>query len=444
MRGIAVFLMACFGFSAQAAEILVHVTYLRVETPAPPTLSNLDPPPEDLGIAGALLGREDNATTGRFLGQTHQLDVMSLPAEEDVLAAAAAALNESPFLVLDAPADILTAVADLPEAENALLFNATSEDNALRNGSCRANLLHSAASRAMRADALIQFFVKKRWTDLVMIRGARPEDIAFAEALRNAASKFGLVIRDEAVWEFDADMRRNAAQEVPVFTQEFGEYDALVVADETHDFGRYVLYNTWYPRPVAGSEGLAPQAWSPVVEQWGAAQLQSRFTDLAGRDMESEDYASWAAIRTIGEAVTRTGSADPATLRDYILGPEFELAGFKGRPMSYRTWNGQLRQPVALVHPRALVAQAPLEGFLHRVSELVTRWASTNLSPTAVPLDNDVPSLASGSGNGGRVFISFACTSPIGHRSQNIQQRACNLSCREWSGPYGFSQGIPA
>ena len=49
---------------------------------------------------------------------------------------------------------------------------------------------------------------------------------------------------------------------------------------------------------------------------------------------------------------------------------EFELAGFKGRPLTFRAWNGQLRQPIPLVHPRALAAQAPLEGFLHHRNEL--------------------------------------------------------------------------
>ena len=49
---------------------------------------------------------------------------------------------------------------------------------------------------------------------------------------------------------------------------------------------------------------------------------------------------------------------------------DFELAGFKGRALTYRTWNGQLRQPIAIAHPRALVAQAPLEGFLHQTNEL--------------------------------------------------------------------------
>ena len=88
--------------------------------------------------------------------------------------------------------------------------------------------------------------------------------------------------------------------------------------------------------------------------------------------MRSEDYAAWAAFRSLGEAVTRTQSDDPATLRDYILSDAFELAGFKGRPMNYRGWNGQLRQPIPLVTGRAVVATAPLDGFLHQVSELDT------------------------------------------------------------------------
>jgi len=146
----------------------------------------------------------------------------------------------------------------------------------------------------------------------------------------------------------------------------------LLVADEIHDFGRYLNYNTWEPRPVGGSEGLTPVAWSPVVEQWGAQQLQSRFRDAAGRGMRPVDYSAWAALRAIGEAVTRTGSNDPKILRSYLLGPEFTLAGFKGRALSFRAWNGQLRQPIPLVDARAVVATAPLEGFLHPITELDT------------------------------------------------------------------------
>lgn len=352
------------------AETTLNIGYLRVEQPLPPTLSNLDPIPDDNGLAGAQTGLADNLTTGKFLGQKYELTVTEVFEGEDPLAAARDLLSSSPYLVIDAGPEDIVAIADLAEAEGAILFNTSAGDLALRDGECRRNLLHTLASDAMRTDALAQMLVKKRWEDLVMITGTHAADTSYAEAMRRSLTKFGLSLEAEKEWVFDADMRRNASQEVPLFTQDFGDYDALIIADEVHDFGRYVLYNTWQARPVVGSEGLSSVGWSPVIEQWGAAQLHSRFEDEHAREMTAQDYAAWAAVRTLGEAMTRTNANDPQTLRGYIMSDQFELAGFKGRPLTYRAWNGQLRQPIAIAHPRALVAQAPLEGFLHQTNEL--------------------------------------------------------------------------
>lgn len=367
-------LSVCLGLMATPAlaQLDIPLIYLRQEVEAPPTLSNLDPIPEDLGLAGAEVGLEDNLTTGKFLGHVYSLEVSSVAPGEDLIAAARDALASLQVLIVDAPARDLLSVADLPEAADALIFNVASGDPDLRDANCRANVLHTLPSTRMRTDALAQFLVRKRWEDLALITGPQPVDAAYAEALKLSLKKFGLKLGAEKDWTFDADMRRNAAQEVPLFTQDLGDYDALLIADEIQDFGRYVLYNTWRPRPVAGSEGLSPRTWSPVVEQWGASQLQSRFNDAAGRPMQGRDYAAWAAVRAIGEAVTRTGQAAVPSLREFLLSDAFELAGFKGRPMTFRSWNGQLRQPIPLVHARALVAQAPLEGFLHQRTELDT------------------------------------------------------------------------
>lgn len=372
MRALCLSFVVLLFASAASAEIEISIAYLEQQVERPPTLSNLDPLPEDLGLAGAELGLADNATTGGFLGHNYTLSVHRVTPDEDFLVAARRALSETRLLVVQAPGAALLALADLPEAADALIFNAAAEDVALRGEDCRANVLHSVTSHAMRGDALAQLMSRKRWTDWALIAGSQPADLAFAAALEASAKKFGLEIVERKTWAADADIRRNAAQEIPAFTQSLPDYDVLVLSDEIGDFGRYVLYNTWEARPVAGSEGVAPVAWSGVVEQWGAAQLQGRFLEQTGRRMLSVDYATWAAVRTIGEAVTRTGGAEAGALRDYILSDAFELAGFKGRPMSYRQWNGQLRQPVPLVHPRALVALAPLEGFLHEHSELDT------------------------------------------------------------------------
>ncbi len=364
--------LACLAASGARAEIAVSIAYLEMAVERPPTLTNLDPVPPDLALAGARLGLEDNRTTGGFMGHDYTLEEVVVPVGGDWPAAARAVLARSTLVVVNAPAEALLALADLPEASGALVFNAAAEETALRDEACRANVLHTMASHDMRSDALAQFLVRKRWTDWVMIAGTHPPDLAFAEALRTSATKFGARLLAEKTWAFDADMRRNAAAEVPLFTQDFPAHHVLLVADEIDDFGDYIAYNTWEPRPVAGSSGASPRVWSDRVEAFGAAQLQGRFEKLAERRMRPADYAAWAAVRVIGEAVTRTGAADPATLRDFILSDAFELAAFKGAAVTFRDWNGQMRQPMPIAHEGALVAMAPVEGFLHQSNTLDT------------------------------------------------------------------------
>ena len=358
--------------SVASADVSVNIAYFEINRPAPPVLSNLDPIPIDLGIAGARLGLEDNQTTGRFLGQTFTLETFVVEQDQDPKPAFQEALEFADYVVLNVSADQLVELADTPKAQGKVLFNVAAQDMNLRDQDCRANVLHTIPSFAMRSDALMQSLLKKRWTDVALIYGTFPSDRAFAEAIRRSIKKFGLRLRTEKEWVFNADMRRSASSEIPVFTQAFKDHDVLIVADEVHDFGRYVAYNTWLARPIAGSEGLRPLGWDRTVEQWGAAQLQSRFNKLSARPMKDMDYAAWAALRIIGEAVTRTKSADPEIVLSYVFSDEFELAAFKGRPLSFRTWNGQLRQPIPVVSANALVSQAPLEGYLHERNELDT------------------------------------------------------------------------
>lgn len=347
----------------------VSIAYVRQEVERPPVLSNLDPIPEDLGLVGAEVALKDNQSTGTFLGQKYTLTTVSVPPGGDLAAEARAALAGANLILIDAPAKDVLAVADLAEAKGALLFNVASGAASLRSADCRANLLHTLPEDAARADALMQVLVARQWRNLAMIVGATDADKAFADHLRRSAKKFGLAIKMEKAWTFDTDLRDSTMDEVPRFTQGLGEHDVLLVADPTDDFGRYVLHNTWLPRPVAGTHGLHAEAWASVIEAWGAVQLQNRFEQKAKRSMRSEDYAAWVAIRAIGEAVTRTKSADVPTLRAYLLSDAFQLDGFKGRGLSFRHWNGQLRQPITVVNDRALVTLAPVAGFLHQRNE---------------------------------------------------------------------------
>jgi ABC transporter substrate binding protein (PQQ-dependent alcohol dehydrogenase system) len=55
-----------------------------------------------------------------------------------------------------------------------------------------------------------------------------------------------------------------------------------------------------------------------------------------------------------------------------MRGKDFDVAGFKGTKLTFRDWDGQLRQPVLLADARSLVSVSPQQGFLHQFSELDT------------------------------------------------------------------------
>jgi ABC transporter substrate binding protein (PQQ-dependent alcohol dehydrogenase system) len=356
--------------TAQPTDI--PILYIEKKAEHPPSLSNFETVPGDQGVQGARLALKDNQTTGKFLKHNYALSEAVKEAGEDIVAQAKALLDGGPKIaVINTPAQDLLAIADLPEAKDDLLFNAGSSDIALRSDQCRGNVLHTLPSRDMLTDALMQFLVKRQWTNVMLVTGRYAADQALGDAYRVSANKFGVTIAEDKPWLEDADIRRNAMMEVPLFTQG-ADYDAVIVADEEEQFGMFFPFNTWQPRPVIGSAGLMTVAWSPIMEQWGATQLQDRFRAAAGRPMNSYDYAAWLAVRGIGEAVTRTKSNDPAALKAFMMSETFALDGFKGSRLSFRPWNGQLRQPIPLATEKALVTLAPLEGFLHQRTELDT------------------------------------------------------------------------
>jgi ABC transporter substrate binding protein (PQQ-dependent alcohol dehydrogenase system) len=361
------------GAPALAQDVaVVRIAYLSQVVERPPKLSNLELPPEDEGVRGGQLAIRDNNTTGSFMKQVFELHDVSVPAAGDVVAAYGQLLADGyRFIILDVPAGRLVELADLPESRGVLLFNAGAPDDRLRNEDCRANVMHVRPSRAMLADGLAQYLMTKRWRSWFLVTGRRDRDRLFAAAVRRAAKRFGGKIVAEKTWDFGADARRTAQSEVPVFTQGI-DYDVLVAADEIGEFGEYLAYRTWEPKLVVGTQGLVPSSWHRTHERWGAAQLQSRFRKMTGRHMTPLDYGVWAPIRAIGEAATRTGSTDFEKMAAYIKGPDFELAGFKGQKLTFRPWNNQLRQPVLLVAPTALVSVSPQAGYLHERSLLDT------------------------------------------------------------------------
>ncbi len=379
-RILMVFLAALMwgGMSTDLAALEIKAAVLRIDPPRLAPISRYEKFPEDNGFVGAQLADEDNGTTGTFLGHTYETMTVAVPPEEADAALDAILADGIRFIILMADDADLARLADRAAQDGAVVFNAQAEGVALRDNECRANVLHVAPSRAMRADAVAQFALWKRWPRWFLIHGSNPEDQALADAYRRAAKKFGGRIAEEREFEDTGGSRRTdtghvlVQRQLPVFTQDADDHEVVIAADESDVFAPYLPFHLWTPRPVMGAAGLRPVTIHGAHEAWGATQFQRRFEELTGRYIREEDYQVWLSLRVLGEAVIRTSSNDPQTILDYAISDEFELAAFKGVPVTFRPWNGQLRQPILLYDGRITVSVSPQDGFLHQVSPLDT------------------------------------------------------------------------
>lgn len=355
------------------AEILnVNILYLEQKIQKPPVLSNVIEEPENLGLSGAQLAVVDSNKSSKFLNQNYTL-VTKISYDENELIQAFEEFikNKNSYVILNVEDELLKKIIANPISKDALLLNAGSQTTDLRRDYCNKNLLHTIASNAMLYDGLVQFLVKRNFKNIFLITGKDPKDIQISDDIKRAVKKFGAKIVKEKVWDNNTDIRRRATEEFPVFTQA-SDYDVIVVADYFGDFGESLYFNTWLPRPVAGTQGLTPVTWNKVIESNGAAQMQSRFESFASRWMESKDFSNWVAVRTIINSIMKTKTADLKTNLDFIYSDNFDVAAYLGRKLSFRDYNGQLRMPISLVQPRALISTSPQEGFLHPTTDLDT------------------------------------------------------------------------
>ena len=363
-----------------SAEIQqINIVHINRVIEREPTIYSINPEIVDNGILGSKMAIKDNNTTGQFTNQNFKLIEKKIkPKESAKEIFENLRKNKYKFFILNVSKDDFLEILSSDLIEGSIVINASLKDNNLRNQNCNKNILHTAPSYKMVSDALIQFLKKKNWTKLLLISGVNERDKQFAESVKVSSKRFGLKITNEKIWDFSHDFRRTSDLEITKFTQ--GEkYQVLVLADEGNtfgdsgnSFGDYIPYRTWKPTVVVGGEVLKPTSWHFAHEQWGGNQMQSRFLKQSKRLMTNIDFNSWVGVRTLGEAITRTKSLDPKILLEKIMDEEFNLAAYKGKPVSYRNWNGQLRQPILLVTPRALVSVSPQPGFVHPRTELDT------------------------------------------------------------------------
>ena len=333
-------------------------------------------------ITAARLGLDDAQVELQDAGLSLRLREVVADNEAALLASLQQLQNDKVvYWVLDLPDALMPQALQAAQKAGALAINASSPLDALRAQSCgAAPVLHTYPSQSMLADALAQFLAAKSWKQVLLLQGAKPADALLIQAWQRAGKRYGLKTTETKTFKLSGDPRERDAANPKLLTSE-RNHEVVAVWDSEGEFARSLVYATQWPRPVIGSSGLTPLAWHAQWERYGGPQLNRRFVKLAQRPMTGQDWAAWMGIKTLVTAWVAEPKGTPASLAARLRSGQMPIDGFKGIPLSYRAWDGQLRQPVLLAHADGVVQTAPVEGVLHPTDNLDTLGVDDKESP---------------------------------------------------------------
>ena len=368
----------CLAFaSAGAAAADFSMGFLTLATDerfTPQALEKAYPDaPSGRSLAAAQLALEDASFALQGAGfDKGRVLVAEAPDAAGLQAALASLIKQGVrHVVLELPAAAVAQVTEAARGKDVLLINAAAPDDALRAAQCAPHLLHTLPSHAMQADALAQMLVARKWTRPLLLTGPLAQDQLLVEAFARSAKRFGIKPVAQRPFKLSSDPRERELGNARLLTASI-DYDTVVVLDSAGEFARDLPYRTVLPRPVVGSNGLTAQAWSPWYERHGAPQLNRRFFKRTKRVMGSYDWAAWLATRAIAEVVSQDVKAGVAQQLKALKQGGITFDGYKGQALSFRAWDGQLRQPLMLAHGNGIAEVAPIEGFLHPKTVLDT------------------------------------------------------------------------
>ncbi|HJV97149.1 MAG TPA: branched-chain amino acid ABC transporter substrate-binding protein, partial [Albitalea sp.] len=132
-------------------------------------------------------------------------------------------------VVLDLPAAWVAAAAPTVTLP---LLNAGDSADTLRDQVCRPNLFHTLPSERMRADALAQALLARRWSRVLLLHGTSADDTTRLALAQAALKRYGLKVVATKPFKLSADPReRDLANPLLLTGAAAGEYDAVWVVD---------------------------------------------------------------------------------------------------------------------------------------------------------------------------------------------------------------------
>jgi len=316
---------------------------------------------------GAVLGAEEAARTAELLRRTFELVTIRAADREEVEEAVRRLVTERGVYAIVGGADAASfaALSEAAELHGVLFLNAWCADPVVRDAHCRGHTVHVAASTAMYVDAVAQWAAGeaglRRWC---FVGAATPSSTAVYERARRALEAQG----GEAVGRVEVDAGTNDFASVLRSVERTGA--DLVFVDLAGEERRRFLEHYSAATPAFEVTGLAPEdpaelaeggsgprvgvwptMWHHTLSRFGATQLNERYYDRFGLEMDALGWAGWFAVKVAWEAVNRASTTAGSELVRFLESGRATFDGHKGRRLSFRPWDHQLRQIIYLVKP---------------------------------------------------------------------------------------------
>ena len=176
-----------------------------------------------------------------------RLDTQSVGKLEDARAAAQKAEKAgAKILLANLPADWLLAVTD---AVKLPVINLSASADRLRERDCRLNLFHVLPSERMRADAIAQALVNRKWSTVLLLSGPSAPDLERSAAAQAAIQRYGLKLVASKNFKLSTDPRERQLAN-PLLLTAGSNYDVVWVVDSDGEFARGLPYNTAAARQI--------------------------------------------------------------------------------------------------------------------------------------------------------------------------------------------------
>ena len=274
-------------------------------------------------------------------------------------------------LVVNLPASWTAALA---AAVKLPVINVGASADSLREAQCQRNLLHTLPSDRMRAVALSQSLVSRKWSQVLLLSGPSDEDRVRVATAQASMRRYGIKLAAERPFKLSADPRERDLANPRLLTSGTN-YDVVWVVDSDGEFARSLPYNIQAARPVVGDAGMVALGWHAQYERFGAPQVSRRFVKTYKRAMTAQDWASWMAGKAVSQAAGGLSKGGAVELSAGLN--QLSLDGSKGVSMQFRPWDGQLQQTMLLTDGQGVNGIAPVDGILHPRNVLDTLGADS-------------------------------------------------------------------